>query len=61
MNLAMLTSGGFVELQATAEGRAFHREELDQCIGLAHDGMVQLHALQAQLMADPDRPEARLG
>ncbi|MFZ9110460.1 MAG: ribonuclease PH [Burkholderiaceae bacterium] len=61
MNLAMLASGGFVELQATAEGRAFHREELDQCIGLAHDGMVQLHALQAQLMADPDRPEARLG
>ena len=29
--------------------------------GLAHDGLVQLHALHAQLMADRARPEARLG
>jgi ribonuclease PH len=60
MNLAMLASGGFVELQATAEGRAFHRDELDQCIGLAHDGMLQLQALQAQLMADSDQLEVSL-
>ncbi len=60
MNLAMLASGGLVELQATAEGRAFNRDELDQCIGLAHAGMLKLHALQADLMANPERLEISL-
>ncbi len=60
MNLAMLASGGFVELQSTAEGRAFRRDELDQCIDLGHQAIAKLHGLQAELMADPGRLEASL-
>jgi ribonuclease PH len=46
MNVVMNEAGGFIEVQGTAEGHAFRREELDQLLNLATSGIQQL--LQAQ-------------
>jgi len=42
MNVVMTGSGRFVELQATAEGRAFCGEELQRLLALAWSGIRQL-------------------
>ena len=49
MNVVMNEAGGFVEVQGTAEGHAFRREELDRMLALAHQGIQQL--LEAQRAA----------
>ncbi len=46
MNVVMNESGHFVEIQGTAEGHAFRREEMDTMIDLASDGIRELLALQ---------------
>ncbi|PJC05859.1 MAG: ribonuclease PH, partial [Gallionellales bacterium CG_4_9_14_0_8_um_filter_55_61] len=46
MNVVMLGSGHFVEVQGTAEGAAFTREEMDQLLELAQGGIAELIALQ---------------
>jgi ribonuclease PH len=46
MNVAMLPGGKFVELQGTAEGRAFNREELDAMLDLATKGIRKLMTIQ---------------
>jgi len=46
MNVVMTGSGGFVELQGTAEGAPFHRGEMDAMLGLAESGINQLIARQ---------------
>ena len=46
MNVVMTGSGGFVEIQGTAEGAPFHREEMDAMLGLAEHGIQQLVARQ---------------
>jgi ribonuclease PH len=46
MNVVMNGAGAFVEVQGTAEGHAFRREELDLMLGLATGGIRQL--LEAQ-------------
>ncbi len=42
MNVVMTASGGFVELQGTAEGATFSRAEMDALLGLADRGIRQL-------------------
>ena len=42
MNVVMNDGGGFIELQGTAEGHAFRREELDALLGLAQKGIGEL-------------------
>ena len=42
MNVVMNEAGGFIELQGTAEGHAFHQEELDRLLHLAREGIGQL-------------------
>jgi ribonuclease PH len=42
MNVVMTGSGGFVEVQGTAEGEPFSRAELDALLGLAARGVSQL-------------------
>jgi ribonuclease PH len=42
MNVVMTGSGGIVELQGTAEGHPFTRDELDAMIGLAAKGIREL-------------------
>lgn len=49
MNVVMNDGGGFIELQGTAEGHAFRRDELDQLLVLADKGIKSL--LEAQLQA----------
>jgi ribonuclease PH len=38
MNVVMNDGGGFIEVQGTAEGHAFRREELDAMLALAAEG-----------------------
>lgn len=51
MNVVMNDAGAFIELQGTAEGHAFRREELDALLGLAGNGIAELIALQRQALA----------
>jgi ribonuclease PH len=46
MNVVMNSGGAFVEVQGTAEGHAFRREELDLLLNLAAGGIGRLCALQ---------------
>ena len=46
MNVVMTASGGFVEVQGTAEGAAFTREEMNALLVLADKGIRELVAAQ---------------
>jgi ribonuclease PH len=46
MNVVMNSGGAFIEVQGTAEGHAFRREELDALLDLAAGGIGRLCALQ---------------
>jgi ribonuclease PH len=48
MNVVMNSGGAFIEVQGTAEGHAFRREELDAMLNLAASGTAQLFGLQLQ-------------
>jgi ribonuclease PH len=51
MNVVMNDGGGFIELQGTAEGHAFRREELDALLALATKGVTQLCEMQRSALA----------
>ena len=51
MNVVMNDGGGFIEVQGTAEGHAFRRDELDALLGLAERGIAELFALQREALA----------
>lgn len=51
MNVVMNDGGGFIELQGTAEGHAFRRDELDQLLALAQKGVDELFAAQDAALA----------
>jgi ribonuclease PH len=46
MNVVMTGAGHFVEVQGTAEGAAFSRQEMDALLALAEQGISDLVALQ---------------
>ena len=50
MNVVMTGSGGFVEVQGTAEGKPFHRDELDRLLVLASNGIAHLVRLQREAL-----------
>jgi len=50
MNVVMTGSGGFVEVQGTAEGSPFSRAELDALLELAGAGITRLVAEQKQAL-----------
>ncbi|NMG45440.1 ribonuclease PH [Aromatoleum toluvorans] len=52
MNVVMTGSGGFVEVQGTAEGTPFTRAELDALLALAEGGIRQLFAAQRAAIAE---------
>jgi ribonuclease PH len=56
MNLVMTESGRFVEVQGTAEGLAYSRDELNQLLDLGEKGIRELIALQKELLATPPAP-----
>jgi ribonuclease PH len=47
MNVVMNDAGHFVEVQGTAEGHAFRRDEMDAMLDLAASGIKDLLELQA--------------
>jgi ribonuclease PH len=51
MNVVMLGNGHFVEVQGTAEGHAFSREEMDALLELAKLGIAQLIEKQRAALA----------
>jgi len=51
MNVVMNDGGGFIELQGTAEGHAFRRDELDALLGLAEGGIATLLQHQRDALA----------
>ncbi|HLU13594.1 MAG TPA: ribonuclease PH, partial [Arenimonas sp.] len=51
MNVVMNDGGGFIEVQGTAEGHAFRREELDALLSLAEKGVAELIAHQRAALA----------
>ncbi|MBL6750778.1 MAG: ribonuclease PH [Nevskia sp.] len=53
MNVVMNEAGQFVEVQGTAEGHAFRREELDTMLALAGHGIGQLVVAQREALAAP--------
>jgi ribonuclease PH len=50
MNVVMNNGGAYIELQGTAEGHAFRRNELDALLNLAAQGIGQLLAQQLQAL-----------
>ncbi|SCZ85568.1 ribonuclease PH [Nitrosomonas mobilis] len=51
MNVVMTGTGGLIEIQGTAEGQAFSRQQLDAMLDLAHQGIGELINLQRQVLA----------
>jgi ribonuclease PH len=51
MNVVMTGSGGFVEVQGTAELAAFSREELNELLDLAASGIAAIHVAQRDVLA----------
>ena len=51
MNVVMTGAGGIVEIQGTAEGEPFTREQMDRLVDLADAGIRQLVAFQKAALA----------
>ncbi len=58
MNVVMTGAGHFVEVQGTAEGAAFSRQEMDTLLALADKGIGELIVLQQRALAVPLRTSA---
>jgi ribonuclease PH len=61
MNVVMTSAPGgddgrYVEVQGTAEGLAFTRGELDSLLGLAELGILEIVALQDEMLGEPPTP-----
>ena len=50
MNVVMTGSGGFVEVQGTAEGAPFTRAEMDRLLALAEQGIRELVLMQQRAL-----------
>jgi ribonuclease PH len=56
MNVVMTGSGRFIEVQGTAEGLPFTRDELDELLALSQAGIETIFGLQRELLAVPPEP-----
>lgn len=52
MNVVMTEAGGFIEVQGTAEGEAYSRDDLDAMLALAHKGVGEVIAIQKRALAE---------
>ncbi len=50
LNVVMTQSGGFIEIQGTAEDKSFSREQADAMLSLAQQGIERLIDLQKQAL-----------
>ena len=53
MNLVMTGSGRYIEVQGTAEGMPFTRNELDSLLELGAKGIGEIVALQEEMTSSP--------
>lgn len=51
MNVVMTSAGHFIEVQGTAEGVAFSRQEMDALLELADQGIAELIRLQTESLS----------
>jgi ribonuclease PH len=54
-NVVSTDAGRYVELQGTAEGKAFERSDMDRMLDLANGGLEKLFAAQAEALASVKR------
>ena len=59
MNVVMTESGRFIEVQGTAEGMAFSRNELDDLLALAELGIGEIVTKQGELLAVAPEPRPK--
>jgi ribonuclease PH len=52
MNIVMTGKGEFVEVQGTAEGKTFTKEQMDKLLALAKKGIEELTGIQRNLFKD---------
>jgi len=52
LNVVMTSTGGFIEVQGTAEGAPFQPDELNAMLELAKQGMNEIFELQKAALAD---------
>jgi ribonuclease PH len=52
LNVVMTSTGGFIEVQGTAEGAPFQPADLNAMLALAQKGMTELFELQQAALAD---------
>lgn len=52
MNVVMVGKGEFIEVQGTAEGKPFSREQMDKLLDLAGKGIAELIDIQRDLFKD---------
>ena len=52
MNVVMNDGGGMIEVQGTAEGHAFRRDEMDAMLALAEKGVAELVLAQRAALAE---------
>jgi ribonuclease PH len=50
MNVVMNEQGGFIEVQGTAEGAAYSRDELNAMLDLAHQGIERIVRIQREAL-----------
>ncbi|MCV4871667.1 ribonuclease PH, partial [Escherichia coli] len=50
MNIVCTGSGKFIEIQGTAEREPFSREQMDQMLTLAENGIKQLFTIQREAL-----------
>ncbi len=55
MNIVMTGSGEFVEVQGTAEGNVFSRQDLDELLQLAQQGINELIDIQKEVLENARR------
>ncbi|MBP7579475.1 MAG: ribonuclease PH [Vogesella sp.] len=56
MNVVMTGDGRFIEVQGTAEGAPFSRDEMNALMALAEKGITELVSLQKQALASCNDP-----
>ena len=59
MNVVMNGAGELIEVQGTAEGATFSRDQLNELLDLATSGIATITAAQREILATPPaaRPE----
>ena len=58
MNVVMTGSGRFIEVQGTAEGMPFSKDELQELLSLAEHGIAQILDAQTEVLATPPAPRS---